>query len=135
MPAFLMTPVKWLRSEKEKETVKAKCEQAEMETEELIKLIHLVGCEVRERQEEKILHPLIFLNTLYESYQITGCIWKALRIKIDLGLLSNFLVLLLFRGLVCSKPHYELNRNTVPHQNPSSAWQQWMPLADYQTGR
>lgn len=60
MPAFLMTPVKWFRSEEEKETVKAKCEQAEMETEELIKLIHLVGCEVRECQEEEILHSLIW---------------------------------------------------------------------------
>lgn len=45
MAAFLMTPVKWLRSAGEKESVKAKCEEAEMETEELIKLIHLVGCE------------------------------------------------------------------------------------------
>lgn len=92
MVAFLMTPVKWLCSEGEKETVKAKCEQAEMETEELIKLIHLVGCEIRECQEreEKILHSLIFLNTVYESYQVTGCIWKALRIKIDLELLDNY---------------------------------------------
>lgn len=45
-----------------------------METEELIKLIHLVGCEDRERQAEKILHSLIFLNRHYESYQITGWI-------------------------------------------------------------
>lgn len=80
MAAFLMTPVKWLRGEGEKETVKAKCEEAEMETEELIKLIHLVGCEGRERQAEKISHSLIFLNTLYESYQITGCILEPLRI-------------------------------------------------------
>lgn len=102
MAAFLMTPVKWLCSQGEKETVKAKGEQAEMETEELIKLIHLVGCEVRECQEreEKILHSLIFLSTLHESYQITGCIWKALTIKIHLGPLNKlFSVLLLFMAL------------------------------------
>lgn len=83
--------------------MKAKGEQAEMETEELIKLIHLVGCEVRECQEreEKILHSLIFLSTLHESYQITGCVWKALTIKIDLGPLNKLfsLILLLFMGL------------------------------------
>lgn len=45
MAPFLMTPVKWLHSEGGKETVKAKCEEAETETEELIKLIHLVGSE------------------------------------------------------------------------------------------
>ena len=43
-----------------------------METEELIKLIHLVGCEDRERQAEKISHSS-FLNTLGELYQVTGC--------------------------------------------------------------
>lgn len=49
-----------------------------METEELIELIHLVGCEVREtpskqgKKKKKTSHPLIFLNTLYESYQITA---------------------------------------------------------------
>lgn len=80
MAAFLMTPVKGLCREWEKETVKAKCEEAEMETEELIKLIHLVGCEDRERQAETISHSLIFPNTLYESYQITGRILKPLRI-------------------------------------------------------
>lgn len=74
MAAFLMTPVKWLRGEAEKETVKAKREEAEMETEELIKLIHLVECEGRERQAEKISHSS-FLNTLSESYQVTGCTW------------------------------------------------------------
>lgn len=58
-----------------KGTVKAKCEEeAEMETEELIKLIHLVGCEDRERQAEKILHSLIFLSRHYELYQMTGWI-------------------------------------------------------------
>lgn len=54
-----------------KETVKAKCEEAETETEELIKLIHLVGSEGRERQAEEISHSLFF-NTLHESYRITG---------------------------------------------------------------
>lgn len=90
MAAFLMTPVKWLRSAGEEESVKAKCEEAEMETEELIKLIHLVGCEGRECQADKISHSLVFLNTLHESYQITGCVWKPLRIKTALGLLDNY---------------------------------------------
>lgn len=51
--------------------MKAKCEEAETETEELIKLIHLVGSEGRERQAEEISHSLFF-NTLHESYRITG---------------------------------------------------------------
>lgn len=62
-----------------RESVKAKCDETEMETEELIKLIHLVGCKGQERQAEKISHSLIFLNALYESYRITGCIMKPLR--------------------------------------------------------
>lgn len=74
-----------------RESVKAKCEEAEMETEELIKLIHLVGCEGRERQAEKISHSLIFLNTLYESYRITGCIMKPLRIQTDFLIITLLL--------------------------------------------
>lgn len=80
-----------------KESVKAKCEEAETETEELIKLIHLVGCEGRERQAEKISHSLIFPNILCETYQITGCILKPLGDEIwDLRL----------RCWSLFKPHY-----------------------------
>lgn len=61
--------------------------EAEMETEELIKLIHLVGCEGRECQAEKISHSS-FLNTLSESYQVTGCTWEPLRIKTDFSIIT-----------------------------------------------
>ena len=60
-----------------------------METEELIKLIHLVGYESPKHRGEGISHPLIFLITVYESYQIAGKIPEPLKIGGDLGLINN----------------------------------------------
>lgn len=65
---------------------------AEMETEELVELIRLVGCEVlvrrkktpsRRQKAKKNSHPLVFLNRLYESYQTTGCIFRIQEISGD----------------------------------------------------
>lgn len=105
MAAFLMTPVKWLHSKGGKESVKAKCEEAEAETEELIKLIHLVGSEGQERQAEEISHSLLF-STLYESYHITGCILKPLSIyRLDVFLITLPSLLTMDP---CFNPQYEL---------------------------
>jgi len=64
MAAILMTPVKWLHSEGEKESVKAKCKEAETETEQPIKLIHLAESEGLARQAEEISHTHLSQHTL-----------------------------------------------------------------------
>ena len=66
---------KSVSGERKTESVKAK--EAELETEELIKLIHLVGREGRGRRAGDASHSLVFPNALNESYQITGCVFES----------------------------------------------------------